>query len=152
TAEKVICEAGEHVTTEISAQVKNAGLEVVRARSVLTCEARQGVCAKCYGMNNATGRMVEGGEAVGLLAAQSIGEPGTQLTLRTFHIGGTASRVAKRSQITAQRSGTVGFKNVRTLKNREGAVVVVSRTGMITITNKDTGAVEEHKLIYGARL
>ena len=94
---------------------------MVRARSVLTCEARQGVCAKCYGMNNANGRMVEIGEAVGIIAAQSIGEPGTQLTLRTFHIGGAASRVAKRSQIVTVKGGSVEFKNVRTLKNREGA-------------------------------
>src|SRR5581483_4022345 len=75
STEKVICEAGQHVSSEVAAQIKTAGIEMVRARSVLTCEARQGVCAKCYGMNNATGRMVEIGEAVGIIAAQSIGEP-----------------------------------------------------------------------------
>ena len=152
TTEKVVCEAGYHVTSEIAAQIKVSGLEVVRARSVLTCEARQGVCAKCYGMNNATGRMVEIGEAVGIIAAQSIGEPGTQLTLRTFHIGGTASRVAKRSQITAIRSGSVEFKNLRTLKNREGQIVVVARTGTIALKSRETGNVEEIKIAYGARL
>ena len=150
--DKTICEAGEHVSSEIAALVKGSGLEMLRARSVLTCEARQGVCEKCYGMNNATGRMVEIGEAVGIIAAQSIGEPGTQLTLRTFHIGGTASRVAKRSQLVAVKGGAVEFKNIRTLKNRDGLIVVVSRTGMMAITEKETGAVEEYKIVYGARL
>ncbi len=152
TTEKVVCESGQHVSSEIAVQIKAAGIEMVRARSVLTCEARQGVCAKCYGMNNATGRMVEVGEAVGIIAAQSIGEPGTQLTLRTFHIGGTASRVTKRSQIVATKSGKIEFKNIRTLKNREGMIVVVSRTGVLNLTNKDTGAVDEHKMVYGSRL
>ncbi len=150
--ERVVCKAGGVVTSEVSAQVREAGVEMVRARSVLTCEARQGVCARCYGMNNATGRMVEAGEAVGIIAAQSIGEPGTQLTLRTFHIGGTASRVTKRSQIVAVRSGAVEFSNVRTLRNRDGQMVVVSRAGGIRIHDKETGATEEHKLIYGSRL
>jgi DNA-directed RNA polymerase subunit beta' len=150
--EQVVTEAGEFVTAEAAALIREGGIEIVRARSVLTCETRQGVCAKCYGVNNATGRMVEVGEAVGIIAAQSIGEPGTQLTLRTFHIGGTASRVAKRSHVVALKGGTVEFKNVRTVKNREGAVVVVSRTGMLHITNKDTGNVEELKVTYGARL
>jgi DNA-directed RNA polymerase subunit beta' len=124
----------------------------VRARSVLTCEARHAVCAKCYGTNNATGRMVEVGEAVGIIAAQSIGEPGTQLTLRTFHIGGTASRVAKRSQIVSPKGGTVAFKNVRTIKNREGQTVCVSRTGQLILIDKQTGTQEEHKILYGCRL
>ncbi|MDE2237769.1 MAG: DNA-directed RNA polymerase subunit beta', partial [Elusimicrobia bacterium] len=150
--DKTILEAGEYVTSEIAAQIKSAGIEMIRARSVLTCEARQGVCAKCYGMNNATGRMVEIGEAVGIIAAQSIGEPGTQLTLRTFHIGGTASRVAKRSQIVSLKGGSVGFKNIRAITNRDGQVIVVSRTGMLAVSNKDTGSVEEHKITYGARL
>ena len=150
-SEKVVCETGSHVTAEVSESLKDSGLEVVRARSVLTCEARQGVCAKCYGMNNATGRMVEVGEAVGIIAAQSIGEPGTQLTLRTFHIGGTASRVAKRSQVVAIKGGTVVFRNVRTLKNRDGQTVCVSRTGHATITEKD-GSAEEYKILYGSRL
>ena len=152
TTDKTILEANDYVTSEIAAQIKAAGLEMVRARSVLTCEARQGVCAKCYGMNNATARMVEIGEAVGIIAAQSIGEPGTQLTLRTFHIGGTASRVAKRSQVVTIKGGSVEFKNIRTIKNREGQVVVVSRTGMMHVTNKDSAVAEEFKITYGARL
>ncbi|OGR87552.1 MAG: DNA-directed RNA polymerase subunit beta' [Elusimicrobia bacterium RIFCSPHIGHO2_02_FULL_57_9] len=152
TTDKVIYKAGEIVTAPVAAKIKETGIEMVRARSVLTCESRQGVCAKCYGMNNATGRMVEIGEAVGIIAAQSIGEPGTQLTLRTFHIGGTASRVAKRSQVVSLKSGTVEFKNVRTIKNREGQIVVVSRTGMLLISEKGIGAAEEYKILYGARL
>ena len=151
TTDTTVLEAGEYVSSEIALQIKAAGLEMVRARSVLTCEARQGVCAKCYGMNNATLRMVEIGEAVGIIAAQSIGEPGTQLTLRTFHIGGTATRSVKRSQVITVRGGSVEFKNIRTVKNRDGQIVVVSRTGMMTVTPKE-GLVEEYKITYGARL
>ncbi|MFY9310960.1 MAG: DNA-directed RNA polymerase subunit beta', partial [Bacteroidia bacterium] len=152
TSDKIIVETNEFVNAEAAAQIKEAGLEMVRARSVLTCEARQGVCAKCYGMNNANGRMVEVGEAVGIIAAQSIGEPGTQLTLRTFHIGGAASRAVKRSQVVTIKGGAVEFKNIRTIKNKEGFTIVVSRAGMAFVTEKGTGAVEEHKILYGARL
>ena len=152
TSEKTIVESNEFVNAEMSAEIKEAGLEMVRARSVLTCEARQGVCAKCYGMNNATGRMVEVGEAVGIIVAQSIGEPGTQLTLRTFHIGGAASRVTKRSHAVSVKGGSVEFKSVRTIKNRDNHIVVVSRAGMAIIHEKATGMIEEYKLPHGARL
>jgi DNA-directed RNA polymerase subunit beta' len=152
TVEKTIVEAGEFVNAEAQMEIKAAGLEMVRARSVLTCEARQGVCAKCYGMNNANGRMVEVGEAVGIIAAQSIGEPGTQLTLRTFHIGGAASRVTKRSQALSVKGGAVELKSVRTIKNQEGHVVVVSRAGMAFVHDKASGAAEEFKIPYGSRL
>ena len=150
--EKVLCRAGEVITAEVAVQIKEAGVEMVRARSVLTCESRQGACGKCYGMNNATGRMVEIGEAVGIIAAQSIGEPGTQLTLRTFHIGGTASRVTKRSHALTAKGGKAEFRNIRTVTNRDGENVCVSRTGAIVITDKATGAVEEQKMPYGSRL
>jgi DNA-directed RNA polymerase subunit beta' len=152
TVEKTIVESGEFVNAEMQMEIKAAGIEMVRARSVLTCEARQGVCAKCYGMNNANGRMVEVGEAVGIIAAQSIGEPGTQLTLRTFHIGGAASRVTKRAQAVTIKGGSVAFKNIRTIKNRDGAIVVVTRTGNATVHDKTTGANEEYKIPYGSRL
>jgi len=148
--QEVVAKANEPVTAEIAAKIRAAGTEVVRARSVLTCEAPQGVCALCYGLNNATGRLVEKGEAVGIIAAQSIGEPGTQLTLRTFHIGGTASRVSKRSQAVALKGGTVEHKNIRTIENREGQTVVISRTGMMLVHDK--GLTEEYKIPYGARL
>ena len=151
TTDKVVVESGEFVNAEAAAEIKAAALEMVRARSVLTCEARQGVCAKCYGMNNATGRMVEIGEAVGIIAAQSIGEPGTQLTLRTFHIGGAASRVTKRSHAVSAKGGKVEFKGVRTIENREGHVVVVSRAGLALVHGAGD-SVEEHKVPYGSRL
>ena len=152
TEEKTIVESDDFVNAETAAMIKESGLELVRARSVLTCEARLGVCAKCYGMNNATGRMVEVGEAVGIIAAQSIGEPGTQLTLRTFHIGGAASRVTKRSHAVSVKGGTVEFKGVRTIKNRENHVVVVSRAGMAIVHDKASGMSEEYKLPHGSRL
>jgi DNA-directed RNA polymerase subunit beta' len=103
-------------------------------------------------MNNANGRMVEIGEAVGIIAAQSIGEPGTQLTLRTFHIGGTASRVTKRSHAMTLKGGKVEFRNIRTVVNRDGENVCVSRTGAMLVTDRTTGAIEEYKTPYGARL
>ncbi len=152
TVEKTIVEAGEYVNAEMQMEIKAAGLEMVRARSVLTCEARQGVCAKCYGMNNANGRLVEVGEAVGIIAAQSIGEPGTQLTLRTFHIGGAASRVTKRAQAVTVKGGAVELKNVRTIKNRDGQIIVVSRAGVALVHDKASGTAEENKIPYGARL
>ncbi|MHB2025606.1 MAG: DNA-directed RNA polymerase subunit beta' [Elusimicrobiota bacterium] len=151
SVEKKLAKSGEPVTAEIAAKIRVSGIDMARARSVLTCEAPQGVCAMCYGLNNATGRMVERGEAVGIIAAQSIGEPGTQLTLRTFHIGGTASRVSKRSQAVALKSGTAEFKNIRTIENRENQTVAISRTGTILIHDK-TGKAEEYRIPYGARL
>ncbi|MBI3550379.1 MAG: DNA-directed RNA polymerase subunit beta', partial [Elusimicrobia bacterium] len=151
--EETLITAGEMVTADIAERIKVAEVEMVRVRSVLTCETRHGACAKCYGMNNATGRMVETGEAVGIVAAQSIGEPGTQLTLRTFHIGGTASRIIKRSQAVAGYAGKVEFRNIRTLKNREGATICVSRAGVIAVIDPATkNAKDEHRIIYGARL
>ncbi|MFA6031240.1 MAG: DNA-directed RNA polymerase subunit beta' [Elusimicrobiota bacterium] len=151
--EETVIEANEVFTAEIVEKVKKGGPEHVRVRSVLTCESPAGVCAKCYGLNNATGRMVEPGEAVGIIAAQSIGEPGTQLTLRTFHIGGTASRVIKRSQAVAGVNGKVEFRDVRTLKNRDGAILCVSRNGFIAVHDAQTGALrEEHRVLFGGRL
>src|SRR5204863_5181901 len=105
-------EAGQLIDEEVAARVDEAaraGLEKIRIRSVLTCDSRRGVCSKCYGRNLATGRPVDLGEATGVIAAQSIGEPGTQLTLRTFHIGGTASRIVEQSRATARDNGAVKF-------------------------------------------
>jgi DNA-directed RNA polymerase subunit beta' len=150
--EEIIAKTGELVTQSLADTIEKAGVDVVRVRSVLTCEARQGVCGLCYGMNNANGRQVEVGEAVGIIAAQSIGEPGTQLTLRTFHIGGTASRVTKRAHVVTVKGGTVSFRNIRVVKNRENQVVCVSRTGALLVTDKATGLVEELKVLYGARV
>ncbi|MBI4051371.1 MAG: DNA-directed RNA polymerase subunit beta' [Elusimicrobia bacterium] len=151
--EEVLVKAGEMVTLEMSEKIKKAGIEWARVRSVLTCEAESGVCARCYGLNLATGRMVEAGEAVGIVAAQSIGEPGTQLTLRTFHIGGTASRVIRRSQVISQNDGKLEYRNIRILKNRESQNLCVSRSGVLAVVHPKTGgALEEYRLPYGARL
>ncbi|MBI4056422.1 MAG: DNA-directed RNA polymerase subunit beta' [Elusimicrobia bacterium] len=153
TQEAVLVESGEIVALEMSDKLKKAGIETARVRSVLTCEAATGVCAKCYGINLTAGRMVEIGEAVGIVAAQSIGEPGTQLTLRTFHIGGTASRVIRRSQVVAQGDGKAEYRNIRTLKNREGQILCVSRNGTLAVVySKTGGALEEYRVPYGARL
>src|SRR5690606_14678956 len=110
--------AGE-IDEALADAVEDAGIERVKIRSVLTCASRRGTCAKCYGRDLATGRSVEMGLAVGVIAAQSIGEPGTQLTMRTFHIGGTASRVAEQSQLEARHKGVVKFDGILAVQGRE---------------------------------
>ncbi len=151
--DELMIKAGEMVTAAQAKKISAGGIDRIRIRSVLTCEAEYGVCAKCYGLNLATGRLVEVGEAVGVIAAQSIGEPGTQLTLRTFHIGGTASRVIKKSQLVTQKGGTVKFINLRTLRNREDQLICVSRNGVLSIRESGAGQEREHYDVpYGARL
>jgi DNA-directed RNA polymerase subunit beta' len=108
----VIVDENGMIDEELASKVQDAGVEKVRIRSVLTCESRRGVCKLCYGRDLATGRLVELGLAVGVVAAQSIGEPGTQLTMRTFHIGGTASRITDQSALDAKADGTVKFENL----------------------------------------
>jgi DNA-directed RNA polymerase subunit beta' len=150
--DEVIIKAGELITADAAKKVKEAEIDRIRIRSVLTCESPWGVCAKCYGLNLGTGRLVGLGEASGIIAAQSIGEPGTQLTLRTFHIGGTASRVVKRSQIVAAHDGVVRFFNVRLLKNKDNQSVVVSRNAEISV-KEESGKERDHfRVPYGARL
>ncbi|MBN2484130.1 MAG: DNA-directed RNA polymerase subunit beta' [Candidatus Omnitrophica bacterium] len=133
-SDEEILKTGEIITDEIAEKIERLGLEKIRIRSVLTCEAERGVCAKCYGRNLASGKMVEIGEAVGVIAAQSIGEPGTQLTMRTFHIGGTASRVAERSFIKAKESGGVRYHSLKTAAKNK-MFVVLNRNGMISIVD-----------------
>jgi len=132
--------------------IAQAGFERVRIRSVLTCESQRGICAKCYGRNLATGRIVNIGEATGVIAAQSIGEPGTQLTLRTFHIGGTASRIAEQSQITARRHGTVRFMNVASVENPDLGQVVTGRNGEIELLDEQNRVRSRVNVPYGASL
>src|SRR5207247_2888613 len=123
---EVIVEAGTLVDEAIAAHVEEAArsvLDKIKIRSVLTCDSRRGVCAKCYGRNLATGRPVDLGEAVGVIAAQSIGEPGTQLTLRTFHIGGTASRIVEQSRASAKEAGTIHFVSLESVPYRDGISV-----------------------------
>lgn len=148
--------AGQEITEEIARKIENSAVDAVEIRSVLTCEARRGVCAKCYGRNLASGRMVQIGEAVGVIAAQSIGEPGTQLTLRTFHVGGTASNIAAESQINAKFGGKLEFENIRTVdfETEEGKVqVVLGRSGEIRIVEEGTNKViVTNNIPYGSHL
>ena len=150
--DELLIKAGEMVTAAKAKEIVAAGIDRMRIRSVLTCEAEFGVCAKCYGLNLATGRLVEVGEAVGVIAAQSIGEPGTQLTLRTFHIGGTASRVIQKSQVAAQKGGTVKFMNLRTIRNREGQLLCVTRNAVLSLREAGGQEKEHYDVPYGARL
>src|SRR5437764_3023201 len=148
----VIVDVAQEITEELANSVQAAGIERVRIRSVLTCESRRGVCALCYGRNLASGRMVELGEAVGVIAAQSIGEPGTQLTMRTFHIGGTASRVSEQSRLEAKNNGTVRFINLQTVKSKSGDLVVMNRAGSIAVVDDRGREKERYAVAYGAKL
>ncbi len=152
----LILPANEQITEDIAEQISALPIEQVEIRSVLTCESKKGVCAKCYGRNPATGRMVEKGEVVGVIAAQSIGEPGTQLTLRTFHVGGTASSIASENEIVARYEGRLEFDELRTVvkEEEEGAVdVVIGRTAEMRIVDINTGiTLSQHNIPYGAKL
>ena len=143
---------GDSITEKMANGIQAAGIERVRIRSVLTCETRRGVCAFCYGRDLATGRAVNLGEAVGVIAAQSIGEPGTQLTMRTFHFGGTASRVSEQSRHASRNIGWVKFINVATVDSREGALVVVNRNGKLVLVDEAGRELERHPLTYGSHL
>jgi len=134
-SDEIIVKAGEEIIEEKAEKIEKLGIEKIRIRSVLTCESERGVCRKCYGRNLATGKMVEIGEAVGVIAAQSIGEPGTQLTMRTFHIGGTASRIAERSFIKARESGIVKYHGLKVVPKGKN-FVVLNRNGMISINDE----------------
>jgi len=155
--DETIAEASSEITEELSSAIQDAGIERVRIRSVLTCESRRGVCAKCYGRDLATGRLVELGQAVGVIAAQSIGEPGTQLTMRTFHIGGTASRIAEQSTLECSHAGTAGYHGLQVVIGRplaDGSInlVVMNRSGSVVIQDEKGRDRERHQLVYGARL
>ena len=155
TGEKIIG-AGEEITEDIAALIETLPIEAVEIRSVLTCESKKGVCAKCYGRNLARGRMVEKGEVVGVIAAQSIGEPGTQLTLRTFHVGGTASGSVSESEIKSKYEGKVEFEELRTITKVEGDTtreIVVGRTAEMKIVDANTGiTLSQYNIPYGADL
>jgi DNA-directed RNA polymerase subunit beta' len=143
---------GTEITEDLASGVQEAGIERVKIRSVLTCETKRGVCRLCYGRMLASGKMVEIGEAVGVIAAQSIGEPGTQLTMRTFHYGGTASRVTEQSKHTAKNPGTVKFLNVATVQRKDGNLVVVNRNGKITIVDNKGREKERYSVVYGSTI
>ena len=155
--EELIVEAGKEITEEIGAVIEESAIEAVEIRSVLTCESRRGVCAKCYGKNLATGYMAQKGDSVGIIAAQSIGEPGTQLTLRTFHVGGVAGSSAIESNLIAKFDGTIQFDGLRTTKhvNAEGdtITVVIGRTGeMRVIDVENDRLLNTHNIPYGSHL
>ncbi|MBI2878230.1 MAG: DNA-directed RNA polymerase subunit beta', partial [Candidatus Rokubacteria bacterium] len=149
---EVLVPANHEIDEEYANKIDEAGLERVKIRSVLTCEAKRGVCVMCYGRNLATGRLAELGEAVGIIAAQSIGEPGTQLTMRTFHIGGTASRIAEASKHEARSAGRVRYHNLRTVVNRDGELVAMNRNGEIAIADEKGREKERYPVVQGARI
>jgi DNA-directed RNA polymerase subunit beta' len=154
--DELICAANEEITDEVAKRVEETSIEEVEIRSVLTCETKVGGCAKCYGRNLATGKMVQAGEAVGVIAAQSIGEPGTQLTLRTFHVGGTASNIAVDANIKAKFSGTVEFEGIRTVdttdRDENKVKVVMGRTGEIRILDEEKRVLISNNVPYGTFL
>jgi len=154
---ELIVASGDEITDEIAQIIEESPIEQVEIRSVLTCESALGVCSKCYGRSLSTGRMVQNGESVGVIAAQSIGEPGTQLTLRTFHVGGTASNVAADSTITAKYDGVIEIEELRSVEkiSEDGQKVnmVIGRLGELRIVDKNTGIVlANHNIPYGSKL
>ncbi len=151
TGESVV-EANTLLTHDLATEIEDRGVEEVKIRSVLTCESKRGICAMCYGTNLATGQLVEIGEAVGVVAAQSIGEPGTQLTLRTFHIGGIASRIAEQTQKTTKYSGTLSFKSLRSVKRNGERSIVISRKSEILILDDGDRVRSRFGVPYGAEL
>jgi len=155
---EVIVEANREIDEDLVRRIEDAGLERIKIRSVLTCQSRRGVCVMCYGRDLARGHMVNHGEAIGVIAAQSIGEPGTQLTMRTFHIGGTASRRAEQTTLEARNDGSLKFVNVSTVVNKDGDLVVMNRNGEIAIVDYPEGEKgrererERYPVVYGAKL
>ena len=149
---KLIVDINQEIDEDLANTVQSAGIERVKIRSVLTCETRRGVCVRCYGRNLATGRAVERGEAVGVIAAQSIGEPGTQLTMRTFHIGGTASRVAEQSTLEVKNSGSLKYQSLSTVRNKDGQFVAMNRNGSVAVVDDKGRERERYAVVYGARI
>lgn len=145
-----IVKANQLIDEETAAKLENIGVERLKIRSALTCETKRGICVKCYGRNLATGLPVKLGEAVGIVAAQSIGEPGTQLTMRTFHVGGTASQTFKQPIIRAKNSGEIRFHDLRTVKTTEGTYVVLNKNGNLGVFDKNGRELESYSLVLGA--
>ena len=148
----VVLDAGTLLEEKEIAVLESAGVDRVVVRSVITCESRYGVCAQCYGRDLARGHRVNVGEAVGVIAAQSIGEPGTQLTMRTFHIGGAASSAAAVGSVEAKTNGTVRLTNIKTVTNKDGKLVAVSRSGELSVIDQNGHERERYKMPYGATL
>ncbi len=150
--EKVIVEAGKLIDEIDAKNISETSIESVNIRSVLTCESKRGVCAKCYGRNLSNGKLVDIGEAVGVIAAQSIGEPGTQLTLRTFHIGGTSSRIAAQSEAIAKYDGKIKYENIKYNIQDENSIIALGRNGMIHIIDENNRILARYVVTYGANI
>ncbi|GIM55278.1 DNA-directed RNA polymerase subunit beta' [Capnocytophaga cynodegmi] len=154
--EELLVKSGEEITEKIVAKINEAPIEMVEVRSALTCEAKHGICAKCYGRNLSTGKMVQTGEAVGVVAAQSIGEPGTQLTLRTFHAGGVAGNVSEENKAEARFSGILEIEDLRAVKGKDNEgnpISVVVRSSELKVVDPNTGMVlQTHDIPYGASI
>jgi len=149
---EVIVPMGAEIDEKKVIEIEDAGIERVNIRSALTCRSPRGVCAMCYGRDLAQGKLAQIGEAIGIIAAQSIGEPGTQLTMRTFHIGGTASKSIERTSISNRYAGTVKFINLNVVHNREGDLVAMNRNGEISIVSETGRERERYVIVYGAKL
>ena len=149
--EEFLCESGQVIDEAHAKSIDDAGVDRVRIRSVLTCESKRGVCQKCYGINLATGNLAAMGEAVGIIAAQSIGEPGTQLTMRTFHIGGTASSVFKQPQIEARNAGLLKYQDLRKVELEDGNNIILNKNGMVFVIDEKTGdELESYNVVIGS--
>ena len=148
----VIVGVNQEITEDLAAAIQAAGIERVKIRSVLTCESKRGVCVACYGRNLATGRLVERGEAVGVIAAQSIGEPGTQLTMRTFHIGGTATRISEQSTQDAKSDGFARYIGIQTVRSKTGELIAMNRNGIMAMVDEKGREKERYPVVYGARV
>ncbi|OQX34608.1 MAG: DNA-directed RNA polymerase subunit beta' [Candidatus Sedimenticola endophacoides] len=151
-SDEIVCESGTLLDETWVDRLEHYGIDQVMVRSPITCDARVGVCAKCYGRDLARGHQVNFGEAVGVIAAQSIGEPGTQLTMRTFHIGGAASRAAAVNSIDVKNGGTVRLHNIKTVEHHSGDLVAVSRSGELTVVDEVGRERERYKVPYGAQI
>jgi DNA-directed RNA polymerase subunit beta' len=149
---KVVVKAGVEINEALVEAIEESGIEKVKIRSVLTCEAKGGICIQCYGRDLSRGHMVNVGESVGVIAAQSIGEPGTQLTMRTFHIGGAASKRAEQSTLEARNDGIVKYHNLKYVMNKEGKITVMNRHGEVVIVDDTGREKEKYPIIYGALL
>jgi DNA-directed RNA polymerase subunit beta' len=149
---KVLVKRNREIDEDAIKKIIDAGIDSVKIRAALTCRSKLGVCSLCYGRDLARGSLVEIGEAIGIIAAQSIGEPGTQLTMRTFHIGGTATKVIEQAVLEANNSGKVKFKNLNSVLNREGLRVVLNRNATIAIVDRHGREKEKYNLVYGAKV
>jgi DNA-directed RNA polymerase subunit beta' len=150
--QNILVRANQEIGEDLAAAIQSAGIERVKIRSVLTCESRRGACQLCYGRNLATGRLVERGEAVGVIAAQSIGEPGTQLTMRTFHIGGAATRVSEQSTQDAKSDGFARYLSIQTVHNNKGELIAMNRNGILAVVDEKGREKERYQVVYGAKI